>query len=568
MKILFTTILLLIQFSLLAQDRLWVKYQVSGDLSRQDTLTLGSERELEQFQVELLGELHQMGFLIPELSKEAIGKDSTAIFIQTGKKYEWYQLGQGNLEDALLVKAGVDTRLFANRQFNYSELSRVFERVLSVSENEGFPFASVKLENVTEEDQKIAAELFYEPGPFISFDTLKVTGNSKINEKFLSKYLQIMPATPFSQKKIDNSIRQINALPYLRWAGEPELSFQNEEAKLYLPLDDRKINSIDGIIGFLPNELEGSGLLITGQFDLLLYNVAGRGRNYELHWQRFNQFSQSLQVSALEPLVLGSNLDIQASFSLLKEDSTFLNRDFRLDFGYRLERGGYLRFFTRRQAGDLLGVTENIRFPEVGDFRFNNYGLGFEKSWLDDIFFPRRGTFGKLEFAIGNKNILFNTALPADLYEGLDLRSLQYYVQGSLEKYIYKNINWGLYSRLTGGLMENPNLFVNDLYRLGGLRSIRGFNENFFFANNYVYFNFEPRYYFDTYSYFMIFADVGRLENRVQDLPVDFPYALGLGFSLETSNGIFNFIYALGGSNAQDFALNLSKIHFGYTGRF
>lgn len=559
------------QFQLIAQQQLWMKYEIVGDISQLDTVLVNSEAELKQFKNGLLAELHQRGYLIPELTEISVGQDSTFLSIDTGEKYEWYSLGLGNLPNSILIKAGVDTRKFENRNFNYSELSRVFESILTVSENEGYPFASVKLGSVKEESNKISAALSYDSGPFISFDSLEITGDSKINTKFLAKFLQIRPSSPFSQKKINNSLRQINELPYLKWSGEPEISFQNEEATLYLPLDDRKINSIDGIIGFLPNELEGSGLLVTGQFDLLLYNVAGRGRNYELHWQRFNQFSQSLQVSALEPLVLGSNLDIQASFSLLKEDSTFLTRDFRLDFGYRMDGGTYLRFFTRRQAGDLLGVSglgDNLRFPEVGDFRFNNYGLGFDKSWLDDIFFPRRGALAKMEFAIGNKNILINTAIPQELYEGLDMRSLQYYFKGSLEKYFYKNMNWGLYSRLTGGLMENPNLFVNDLYRLGGLRTIRGFNENFFFANNYIYLNIEPRYYFDTYSYFMIFADVARLENNIQNLPVDFPYAVGLGFSLETGNGIFNFVYALGGANAQDFALNLSKIHFGYTGRF
>jgi outer membrane protein assembly factor BamA len=312
-------------------------------------------------------------------------------------------------------------------------------------------------------------------------------------------------------------------------------------------------------------------MLVTGQFDLVLYNVAGKGRNYELHWQRFNQFSQNLNISALEPLLFGSGIDLKASFSLLKEDSTFLARDFRLDFGYRLGPGSYVRFFNRRQAGDLLAVSDlsdATELPEVGDFRFNNYGLGFEHSWLDDRFFPRRGAFTGFEFALGNKNILVNTAIPPNLYENIDLSTIQYYLSAKVEKYFYGNQRLGLLTRLSGGLMENPNLFVNDLFRLGGLKTIRGFNENFFFANNYIYLNIEPRYYFDTYSYFMIFADMGRLENQVQNLKTDYPFSMGIGFSLETGSGIFNFIYALGGSNAQEFALNLSKIHFGYTGRF
>jgi hemolysin activation/secretion protein len=141
-------------------------------------------------------------------------------------------------------------------------------------------------------------------------------------------------------------------------------------------------------------------------------------------------------------------------------------------------------------------------------------------------------------------------------------------MEAKFEKHFYLSPRWGIFTRLAGGTVENKNLLLNDLFRIGGLQSIRGFNENFFFADKFLYLNFEPRFYFDTYSYFMIFADMGRLENSVQNFGKDNTFSAGMGFSLETGNGVFNFIYGLGRSNAQDFSLNLSKIHFGYTGRF
>lgn len=561
----------LIISQLFAQQGKWLHYEIRGGLNREESLNFVDSLQMNQFSRELIIELNQLGYLSPKSNRQWTGTDSLFLQIDTGERFEWVKLSKGNADPLFLLKAGVDLRQYGGKSFNYAEVASIFEKILDASENLGYPFASVALDSVQRNETRISAALNVDLGPFITFDTLKVTGNSKTKKEYLSRFLQIRPSTPFSQKKVDQGIRQIRNLPYLRWSGEPELSFQNEEATLYLPLEDRRVNAIDGIIGFLPNELEGNRMLVTGQFDLALYNVAGRGRSYELHWQRFNQFSQNLNISALEPLLFGSGVDMKASFSLLKEDTTFLNRDFRIDFGYRFGEGSYLRFFSRRQAADLLavsGLSELTTLPEVGDFRFNNYGIGIEQSWLDDRFFPRRGALAQMEFAIGNKNIIRNTAIPSSVYDGVSLRSLQYYLKGHIEKYFYLNSRWGFLTRMAGGLMDNPNLFVNDLFRLGGLKTIRGFNENFFFAQNYTYLNFEPRYYFDTYSYFMIFADVGRLGNSVQGLVNDYPYALGLGFSLETEGGIFNFIYGLGGSNTQDFALNLSKVHFGYTGRF
>lgn len=553
-----------------AQQAQWLRYEISGQIQKQETVSFRDSLQLNQIKNHVLSGLYQNGYLNPE-SDFVKRKDTLVWNVKTGERFDWIKLNPGNVDPVFLVKAGVDLRQFQNRPANPESLKGLYEKLLSSSENQGYPFASIKLDSLERQGQGFSASLDLDLGPLITFDTLQLTGNSKTKRMFLARYMQISPGEPFSQKKVNDGLRQIKNLPYLRWGGEPEMSFQNEEATLFLPLNDRRINSIDGIIGFLPNELEGGRMLVTGQFDLALYNVGGRGRNYELNWQRFNQFSQSLNISALEPLVLGSGVDIMASFALLKEDTTFLNRDFRLAFGYRMGSNTYMKVFSRRQAGDLLAVanlSEATSLPQVGDFRFNNYGFGLEKSWLDDRFFPRRGALVDFEFSVGNKNILVNTAIPPGLYEGLDLRSLQYYIKGNIEKYFYWNSRWGIFIGFSGGIMDNPNLFINDLFRLGGLRSIRGFNENFFFADNYAFINIEPRYYFDTYSYFMIFADMGRLNNKVQQLPVDYPFAAGLGFSLETAGGIFNFIYALGGSNTQDFALNFSKIHFGYTGRF
>jgi outer membrane protein assembly factor BamA len=561
----------LVCFQSFSQEGKWLKLETKGDLNLVEEQVFNDSLARAVFIRTRLQELYQLGYLDPLQRVLLQSKDSLWLSVDTGKKFEWVTLRQGNVEPVVLVKAGADMKRFNQKPFDYRQVYRLFESIIKESENKGYPFAAVKLDSLERDGNRFSAALNLDLGPFITFDTLKVTGNSKTKPKFLSNFLQIRPGEPFSQRKVQNGIQQIRNLPYLRWSDEPELSFQNEEATLYLPINDRRINSIDGIIGFLPNELEGGRLLVTGQFDVMLHNLGGSGRNYELHWQRFNQFSQNLKVAAFEPMLLGSMIDMGVSFSLLKEDTTFLNRDFRLSFGYRFNSDGYLKFFTRRQAGDLLtssGLSEITALPEAGDFRFNNYGLNYAHYWLDDVFFPRRGAFAELEFAIGNKNLIQNTAIPPSLYEGIVLKTLQYYLQGRFEKHFYFNQQWGLFTRLSGGFVQNENLLLNDLFRLGGLQSIRGFNENFFFANNYVYLNVEPRFYFDTYSYFMIFADMGRLENNVQGLPVDNTFSAGMGFSLETGNGIFNFIYGLGGSNVQDFAFNLSKIHFGYTGRF
>lgn len=567
-------ILILFIFSkttLVAQQEKYLQYEVSGEIIKSELLGFVDSLQRNVRIQAIFQGLYADGYLGAVGFDRQERGDTLLLKIATGVIFNWVELKKGNLDPSLLLQSGYDQKRFEKSPFQYQEIANLFDKILSQSENNGFPFATIRLDSITRTKEGVAASLNIAVGPYITFDTLRISGDSKTNRLYMAKYLQILPGESFSQKKVKQAVGQIKNLPYLRWSGEPEISFQNEEATLYLPINDRKINTLDGIIGFLPNEFEENKLLITGQFDLSLYNVGGKGRNYNLHWQRLSQYSQNLRVGAIEPMVFGSMIDIGVSFYLLKEDTTFMNREFRLDFGYKLKSDGYIKFFGKRQSGDLLataGLGDIQVLPDFADFRYNNYGVSYQMNKLDDVLMPRRGLYGQAEFAIGNKEILENTGLPTLVYEGVERNTIQYYIKADIFKHFYFSNNWGMMTKAAGGVLVNDNLLGNDLYRLGGLKSIRGFNENFFFANNYIYFTAEPRFYFDTYSYFMIFVDAGRIESKSQGFKSDFPLSTGLGFSLETSGGIFNFIYALGSSNSQGFALNLSKIHFGYTGRF
>lgn len=549
-----------------------LNYIIAGETEQQGEEVFADSLGRHQYIRYLLLNLQGEGYLFAYVANSFINeKGDQNVEIQTGKRFEWLTLHKGNLDDWLIMKSGMDPLKFQDKPVDFKIVQRVFDSVLKVSEDQGYPFASIHLDSVRLTGQKFVASIAYDAGPRITFDTLKVIGNSMSRAIFLARTMDLMPGEPFSQKKVDRSLGILKNIPYLQLVGEPTLSFQNEEATVYFPINDRRINSLDGIIGILPNEVEGNKLLVTGQFDVALYNVSGKGRNYLASWQRLSQYSQNLRLTAVEPMVLGSGLDVKASFFLLKEDTTFLNRDFKLDIGYRVSPSTYLSFFTRRQTGDLLStsqLTDVEVLPDVADFRFTNYGMSVEFNTVDDVFFPKRGILSSFTFGMGNKRIIQNTGLNPRLYEDIDSETFQYYLQGGVTYHHLWRPQLGTIVDLQAGQTANPNLLLNDLFRLGGLKSIRGFNENYFFASQYAYLTLEPRFYFDTSSYFLIFADAAGIDNRVTKTGMDFPFSFGGGFSMQTKGAIFNFVYALGKSDTQPLGFNYSRIHFGYTGRF
>jgi outer membrane protein assembly factor BamA len=546
-----------------------LRYQVDDIASLEGELYFSDSLSREVYIQDLLYSLQLEGHPTAFLSSKTFSGDTLDIRLKAGQAFKWLFLRKGNLDDRLALNSGYQESSFRDRPLDFKRLKLLFDVILDKAQDTGYPFAAVRLDSLVLEEGHLEAAINFDPGPYVTFDTLEIIGGSRTKPLYLSRLLRIPPGEPFSQADIDRSLKTLEKIPSVQLVGQPQLSFQNQTAKLLLPINDRRINTLDGIIGILPNEAEDNKLLVTGQFDLSLSNVAGRGRDYHLQWQRLTRHSQNLAVTAKEPMLFGSLIDLQVSFNLLKQDTSFLNRDFKLEFGYSIHPDMSIGFFSRRQAGDLLNIPEenaSTIAPDIADFRYNNYGLSLHWNKLDQVIGPREGWLSELEAGIGNKKLLENTALPSSAYEGLDRNSVQYYLTLSVEKHFKLAPSVGSLLRIRGGEMANKNLFLNDLFRLGGLNSIRGFNENFFFAKRYVYANFEPRFYFDNYSYFLLFLDWSRIEDN-KGL-TDKPFSMGGGVSLETDGGVFSFIYALGKSNTQLMGFNFSKVHFGYTGRF
>jgi hemolysin activation/secretion protein len=107
------------------------------------------------------------------------------------------------------------------------------------------------------------------------------------------------------------------------------------------------------------------------------------------------------------------------------------------------------------------------------------------------------------------------------------------------------------------------------MYRIGGLRTLRGFSEEVLFATTYSVASFEYRYLFEENSAVYLFTDAAWYEktgttNYVRDTPLGF----GAGVNFETKSGIFTFNYALGSEFNNPILVRNAKISFGFRNVF
>lgn len=547
-----------------AQQAHWLKYLVDTPQKESKWIQYEGGQHAGEF-LDSLGKAYQEeGYLELNLVVDKIGADSSLVKLTMGMHYYWQELKWGNVPEDFVPD---DLPL----TLSYSDAAYYMNGVLDKAENNGYPFAQVKVDSIVRSGNKLCGVIDYQAGPLILWDSVIVSGDTKTRSRYIQNLTGIKPGEPFSQKEWIAAARILDHSPYFYLSSPPELSFQIQKARPNFRLKDRSSNRVDGIIGLIPSENGTGKMLITGQLNLALYNLGGKGRDVEVHWQRVNVESQSLELGAKEAFVFNSPLDVSLVFNLLKQDTTFLNRSFRLEFGYHLARSGYLRFFTRRQGGDLISTVayrEVTELPDVADYRWNQYGIGWILNQLDSPYFPHKGFLLSGEMAAGNKRILENTGIPSEVYVGIDLNSPQYQAQIEFEQHVYLRPIWGMRLKGSGGFTQNENLFLNDLYRLGGLKTIRGFNENFFYAKSYAYMNVEQRIFFGENSFLMVFADLGILENPYFAAPIDKPISFGAGINLDTGTGVFQFIYGVGKSDLQPLQFSYSRIHFGYLARF
>ena len=257
---------------------------------------------------------------------------------------------------------------------------------------------------------------------------------------------------------------------------------------------------------------------------------------------------------------------------LYKKDTSFLTLTNNLGIQVMFNGYNYVKAFYENQRSNLLS-TEGLEFattlPEYADISTSLYGVGIDYSKLDYKYNPRQGYRFDMTGAIGSKKIKRNTNVNQALYDSIPLSSTLYRLELSADLFIplFRGSTFLIGNK--SGFLENENLFENELFRLGGLKTLRGFDEESITASIFSIFTLEFRYLFDVNSFFQLFIDGAYIERNANSGYVnDTPLGFGVGVNFETKAGIFALSYALGSREDQPIQFKSAKIHFGLTATF
>ncbi len=493
------------------------------------------------------------------------------VFLNIGEQYKWAYLKKGNIDEGVLSEIGFREKLYNNKPVYFKDVKLVQEKLITYFENNGFPFASVKLDSIVVSKDNIYAQLKLTRNEERKIDSIVVKGSAKIASVYLYNYLGIKPGSPYDESRLKKVNTRIAELSFLRTTQPSIVNFTNKNTKLILNLDKKKSSQFDGIVGILPDAKTGN-ILFTGDVHLKLENGLGRGELIDLNWRRLQTQTQDLKLRLVYPFVFRSPFGIDYNFKLYKRDTTFLDVNQNIGLQYLLLGGNYFKIFYSNKTSTLLSTKglENVTtLPTYADVNNNMYGLGLKYEKLDYRLNPRKGFSVVVNASVGTKHINKNPKLNQVVYEKLILNSTQYNADfdGSLFIPIVGRSTFKV--GVKAAFLEGKSIFQNELYRIGGLKTLRGFNEESIFASSYSILTLEYRFILEQNSYLYIFGDGAWYENNsVNNYVKDTPYGFGTGVSFETKAGIFSINYALGKQFNNPIQLRDGKIHFGIVNYF
>lgn len=512
---------------------------------------------------------HAQGHLLAGV--DSVRSDSTSVsaWLTCGPIYKLGQVLQGNLPDEIYDKLGP----IRKSQFSYAELIKQQEQVLQWYENRGYPFAKVKFDSIKVSDHTLTLEWKITPERLFRLDSIVVVGDLKLKKTFLLKYLDLKQGMPYNEALLASISGKLRQLPFLKEKEGMVVRLTPRTNKLILTLDKKNASQFDGIVGILPNPITNKAV-ITGDLKLKLVNgVLRSGETIDVEWRRLQSQTQDVQVKLIYPYLAGTPIGSDASLKIYRKDTSFIDVNWSGGIQYYLKGLNHLKIFYKQRDSRLLGTSSLASIgglPDYADITTRAYGIGCVVENLDYRFNPGKGVSFIFNMQTGNKVIQKNERLPASVYEGLLLRSLQFQGEFQFNAYIplggYHVFKIGLQG---ASIFGNSVIFKNELFRFGGLKTLRGFDEESLFASTYLIPTLEYRYRFSENSAILVFGEGAWYENNSnRNYTKDIPISVGAGINLDTKAGILTMHYAIGNQFGNGFDLRSGKIHIGLLALF
>ncbi len=531
-------------------------------LSNSDSVSIHSEIEKK------INLLNRQGFLIANCDSIKPKSDTIQVYIKKGQIFEWAKINwKPKTQKTFLQDKATDA---PNAYVNIDRYNQYIYTILNTCSNKGFPFAKIRTDSFAIDGNKISLQLDLELNDYYRIDSIILKGKSAISKNFLLKYLNLKEGMPYNDDALYSIQKKLDQLNFLQQEFPYYTAFNQEMCKLILFPKKQRVSRFDAIIGFLPTT--NNKTIITGDLSLKLVNEFKQAEAIDLSWRRLQDQTQDLLAGISIPYLLALPFGADYNIKLYRRDTSFNDVQQEIAINYKSNFNNTIRLFFKNQNTSNINAKNIFNASDVlqsADINALAYGLAWTFENTDFRFNPRSGWLINLKGSTGTRKIIKNKNLPENFYEGIKLNTNKIILESDISYFIPIKRTQCVKLQVKSATLQAPDLFLNESYRIGGLKSMRGINEESIFANSYAIGSLEYRYLFSKYSNFFGFADMAWYENKLKNSTAsDRPYSFGAGLNIETKAGIFSLVYAVAKQFNNPLDFTTGKIHFGLTGVF
>lgn len=495
------------------------------------------------------------------------------VVIKRGPIFTSTSIQSGNLEEETIQKLGYRNGILKDKPFTNDQLLKLTERIIRFYEDRGYPFVSVTFRDLTRTGtDALSATLHVDKNALVKVDSIHIKGEANVSKQFILNYLGLKEKDIYRETSLRSVSNRIKELPFVAEMKPLEIEFTDNKAEVYIYLEKRNASNFSGILGVLPDN-KGK-IVVTGDVKLHLRSAFGYGEEIKLNWKRLQTSTQDLEGRVIWPFLFKSPFGLDYQINLYRKDTSFINVNNEIGTTVLLKGANYIKGFygvtsSNRLSSPDLEINANPSFLST---RVNSYGIEFNYEKLDYRLNPRRGFQLYVKGSVGTKKVLDTDSIAMEIASKNKINnSPQYKAEFNGSVFLPVLKRFCVHIQNQTGVVENQSLFRNELFRIGGLNTLRGFNEQSIFASFYNINTIEFRMILEQNSYLYLFGQGGYYENKSYSLFLVqhyVPSSFGAGVSFETGAGIFTINYALGNETNGKFLLRTGKVHFGFVNFF
>ena len=433
----------------------------------------------------------------------------------------------------------------------------------------GYPDAVLVPTVTAGEGGAVAVSVRVDEGAPAEVAGVELVGARRPSRAFASRVAAVGPGTALGDVDLGRVRAALDATRLYESVGEPVVARDADgRVTIQVPVREAPPGAFDLVLGLLPPS-DGESYEVIGNGRVNLRNPFGGGRALDVELVRNPGLASSFDLAVRDPFVFGTPIAAGLRFEGTSrgEPAPFTRQRYSAEVGYALAPGlslvaGLSAEAVRPGVVEVAGDGGGAASVRRSDALYVGAGVVLDR--LDAPRNPRRGVALRLYAEQGRPRT--TSPDPTVLLETGARRRLDAAVRGYVPTFRRQTAVLGLDARVlqSGAQAAGPAgaLDEGDLFRLGGARTLRGYDEEAFRGRAVGRLLAEYRLLFDADSYLVAFFDLGYVDRPALGAAPPSARVLpgyGAGVRVRTGLGLLSVSYALN----PDLTLGRGKVHAG-----